>query len=58
MSMRRVLAAAAILLAAAYLRVCMPSFYDDLVPAVREAIALRQVELHLPEAVLAWAASN
>ena len=58
MSVRRVIAAAAILLLAVYLRLCMPSFFDALAPAVREAVAAQQVELRLPEAVLSWAASN
>jgi len=58
MSVRRIAAAALVLAAALYLRALMPELSGQLFPAMRQAIALGQVELTLPEGVAAWLGWN
>ena len=54
MTLKRVFAAAAILLAATYLKVFLPSFADAAMPAVRLMLAEEQVTAQLPEALAVW----
>lgn len=54
MSMRRVLAAAAALLAIVYVRMCMPEAAQKLMPALSEITAQEQLILRLPESAASW----
>lgn len=54
MSVRRVLAAAAALLAVVYLKVFMPGVSEQILPTLREMTAQRQVVLYLPESAVSW----
>ncbi len=50
MPYRRIAAAAALLLAATYLKLCIPAFAADVVPAMRTVMDTEQVRMRLPEA--------
>ena len=54
MSLRRLAAAAGILLGLVYLKLCLPSFEDAVLPALKETIGVEQVRLDLPENWTAW----
>lgn len=54
MSFRRLAAAAVILLAAVYLKFTLPSFGEDLLPAVQRAIAAEQAVIPIPDDASKW----
>ncbi len=54
MSLRRVLIAAAALLAAVYLRLLMPSYAARLFETLRDMTAEEQLVLRLPERAASW----
>ena len=54
MPYRRMAAAAAVLLAAAYVRFLMPVFYGELMPPLRAALSEAQAALVVPEAWEVW----
>ncbi len=53
MSYRRLAVAAALFLAAAYLKLCLPSFEAAVLPALQAALAEEQ-RIVLPEREAAW----
>lgn len=54
MPYKRIAAAAALVLSALYIKFCMPSFYETMQPAVREALAQEQAGLSLPPEIASW----
>lgn len=54
MSVRRLVIAAVILFAATYLKLFLPLFATDVLPAVQKMLAEQQIALHVPEAWMSW----
>ncbi len=54
MSYKRLGAAALLIVAAVYFRVCMPAWYETIFPSVREVLAEDQVFLPDVQTIEAW----
>ncbi len=54
MPCKRVFIAAAVLLAAVYLKYTLPEFSESFMPGFREVLGQEQVALYVPEEWLPW----
>jgi hypothetical protein len=54
MSVRRLVVAAAVLLVVTYLKCLIPSFSQEVVPAVHHVLEENQLEVLVPEQWLSW----
>ena len=54
MTLRQIFIAAAILLAAVYLKSFLPAHADELVPAIRQVLAEEQAVIYMPEDWMIW----
>jgi hypothetical protein len=58
MSVRRLVVAAAVLLGVTYLKCLIPSFSQEVVPAMHHVLEENQLEVLVPEPWLSWLVWN
>ena len=58
MPYRRLAIAAAILLAAVYLKLTLPVFREEVLPAVKNAVTAEQLRIDLPAGAAFWRVSD
>ncbi len=54
MSLRQLFIAAALLLSAVYLKMFLPVYSEQFMPAVRQVLAEEQAALRVPETWMSW----
>lgn len=54
MTLRQIFIAAALLLAAVYLKMFLPAHAEDFVPAVQQVLAEEQAVIYMPEDWMTW----